>query len=85
MKRITLRLPDDLHNQIENLAAQENRSLNAEIVRAIKRHLLIAHALETRQRIDAGLEKTVSHDELMRKIQEKQEEERAKEKGGNDG
>lgn len=40
MKRITLRLPDDLHNQIEALAIEENRSLNAEIVRAIKTHLL---------------------------------------------
>ena len=36
MKRITLRLPDELCEEIERLATEENRSLNAEIVQAIK-------------------------------------------------
>jgi len=36
MKRITLRLPDELCEEIEKLATEENRSLNAEIVQAIK-------------------------------------------------
>lgn len=43
MKRITLRLPDELCEEIERLATEENRSLNAEIVQAIKHYTAMAH------------------------------------------
>lgn len=39
MTRITLRLPDDLHEAVAALAQQEDRSLNQMIVRAIRREI----------------------------------------------
>lgn len=39
MKRITLRLPDDLHDAIGDIAEKEDRSLNAQIVNAIKYYI----------------------------------------------
>lgn len=36
MKRITLRLPDDVAADMDKLAEDQDRSLNAEIIRAIK-------------------------------------------------
>ena len=36
MKRITLRLPDDLHETLQSLAATENRSLNAQIIHLLQ-------------------------------------------------
>jgi predicted transcriptional regulator len=38
-ERITLRLPDDLHQQLVELAKLDDRSLNAEIVRAVRHYL----------------------------------------------
>lgn len=45
MKRITLRLPDDLHEQLIKVAGKSNRSLNAQIVTYLQdrlRHLAAA-------------------------------------------
>lgn len=39
MKRITLRMPDDLHDSINAIAEKEDRSLNAQIVNAIKYYI----------------------------------------------
>lgn len=39
MKRITLRLPDDIHDKIEELATEESRSLNSEIIQALKYYI----------------------------------------------
>lgn len=39
MKRITLRLPDDLHDAINEMADRKNRSLNAQIVVALQYYL----------------------------------------------
>ena len=36
MKRITLRLPDDLHETLQSLAIAENRSLNAQIIHLLQ-------------------------------------------------
>ena len=36
MKRITLRLPDDLHETLQSLAMDENRSLNAQIIHLLR-------------------------------------------------
>jgi len=46
MKRITLRLPDDLGQAIEELAARQDRSLNAEIIQAIKYYVDMARRRE---------------------------------------
>lgn len=34
--RMTLRLPEDLHRQIEELSVEESRSLNGEIVHLLR-------------------------------------------------
>lgn len=36
MKRITLRLPDDLHDTFVEIANEKDRSLNAQIIRALR-------------------------------------------------
>jgi predicted HicB family RNase H-like nuclease len=42
MRRLTLRLPDSLHRQLQNLALNEGVSLNQYILNALTRH--VAHA-----------------------------------------
>lgn len=39
MERITLRLPDDLHEALTKIAQKENRSLNSQILYALKAHV----------------------------------------------
>lgn len=39
MKALNLRLPDELHAQLRELAEREHRSLNAEIVARLERSL----------------------------------------------
>ncbi len=36
MKRITLRLPDDLHQELCRIADQEDRSLNKQILKLLR-------------------------------------------------
>jgi hypothetical protein len=36
MKRITLRLPDDLHQELCRIADQEDRSLNSQILQFLR-------------------------------------------------
>lgn len=74
MKRITLRLPDELGDAMEELANKKSHSLNAEIIAAINEHLIIEYARDVKQRIDSGEEKVVSHDELMRKMKDRHAE-----------
>lgn len=40
MARITLRLPDDLHEQLVEIAKEDDRSLNAQIVASLKNYIL---------------------------------------------
>ena len=46
MSRLTLRLPDTLHQQLEALAAQEAVSLNQYIVYALTRQATVAYAVQ---------------------------------------
>ena len=39
MKRLTLRLSDNLHAELKQISAQENRSLHGEIIHRLKRAL----------------------------------------------
>lgn len=46
MSRITVRLPDTLHEQIKNLADQENVSLNQYIVYALTRQATMDYTVQ---------------------------------------
>jgi len=39
MKRVSLRLPDELHKALKELATQENRSLNGQIIYILKEYI----------------------------------------------
>ena len=39
MIRITLRVPDDLYKLLKSVASDSDRSVNSEIVRAIREHV----------------------------------------------
>ena len=39
MRKLTLRLPEELHAALKELAENENRSLNNQIVFILKRHI----------------------------------------------
>jgi predicted HicB family RNase H-like nuclease len=41
MKALNLRLPDEVHQMIQELAEQDNRSINSEIISIIQRHYQI--------------------------------------------
>lgn len=43
MSRLTLRLPESLHRQLENRARQENVSLNQYLVYALTRHVAMTY------------------------------------------
>jgi len=43
MSRLTLRLPDTLHSQLESRAKQENVSLNQYLVYALTRHVAMTY------------------------------------------
>jgi hypothetical protein len=43
MSRLTLRLPESLHRQLENRARQEKVSLNQYLVYALTRHVAMAY------------------------------------------
>jgi len=47
MSRLTLRLPETLHQQLEALAEQEEVSLNQYIVYALTRQVTTAYAVQT--------------------------------------
>lgn len=38
-KRFSLRLPGDVHEELEAIAAEEDRSLNSEMVHALRNHV----------------------------------------------
>jgi len=46
MSRLTLRLPDSLHQQLEQMAASEQISLNQYIVYALTRQLTLAYNVQ---------------------------------------
>ena len=46
MSRLTLRLPDSLHRQLENLASNEAVSLNQYIVYALTRQVTLAYTVQ---------------------------------------
>lgn len=46
MSRLTVRLPETLHQQLENLAAQEAVSLNQYIVYALTRQITLAYTVQ---------------------------------------
>lgn len=45
LRRITVRFPEAVAQQLEQLALQQDRSLNSEIVRAVREHLARAQGL----------------------------------------
>ncbi len=45
MRRLTLRLPDTLHHQLESRAKQENVSLNHYLVYALARHVAMVYTV----------------------------------------
>jgi len=47
MSRLTLRLPDSLHRQLEELASNEAISLNQYIVYALTRQITMAYTVQT--------------------------------------
>jgi hypothetical protein len=47
MSRLTLRLPDTLHQQLETLAEHEEVSLNQYIVYALTRQVTVAYTVQT--------------------------------------
>ena len=47
MSRLTLRLPETLHRQLEALAQSENTSLNQYIVYALTRQATIAYSVQS--------------------------------------
>ena len=47
MSRLTLRLPDSLHRQLEELASNESVSLNQYIVYALARQITLAYTVQT--------------------------------------
>ena len=47
MSRLTLRLPETLHRQLETLAEHEDISLNQYIVYALTRQATVAYAVQT--------------------------------------
>ena len=47
MSRLTLRLPDTLHRQLETLAKHEEISLNQYIVYALTRQVTVAYTVQT--------------------------------------
>jgi hypothetical protein len=47
MSRLTLRLPDCLHQQLEDLAAQEETSLNQYIVYELTQQVTLAYRVQT--------------------------------------
>jgi hypothetical protein len=46
MSRLTLRLPETLHQQLENLATHEQVSLNQYIVYALTRQITLAYTVQ---------------------------------------
>ncbi|MCI0555336.1 MAG: type II toxin-antitoxin system HicB family antitoxin [Anaerolineae bacterium] len=46
MSRLTLRLPDSLHRQLEELATNESVSLNQYIVYALTRQITLAYTVQ---------------------------------------
>jgi predicted transcriptional regulator len=46
MSRLTLRLPDSLHRQLEELASNESVSLNQYIVYALTRQITLAYTVQ---------------------------------------
>lgn len=50
MERITLRLPDEVHGTLTAIAKDEERSLNAQIVYALKYYLDSRHSVESKKR-----------------------------------
>jgi hypothetical protein len=46
MKRLTLRLPDSLHRELEELASNEAVSLNQYIVYALTRQITLAYTVQ---------------------------------------
>lgn len=53
MIKLNLRLPDDLHTLLVELAKRHDRSLNAEIIQAIKFHLLNAEKNQVSDRMES--------------------------------
>jgi len=47
MGRLTLRLPDNLHFQLQNLAANEDIPLNRYVVNALTRHATLVSSVDT--------------------------------------
>ena len=50
MKRLTLRMPDDLYEALKKLAEKETRSMHAEILHLIKEAIRQTEEAEKKQR-----------------------------------
>ena len=46
MARLNLRLPDELHQALKELAKKEHRSLNAQIIHSLEKYLEVIYTLE---------------------------------------
>jgi hypothetical protein len=54
MVKITLRLPDDLHDAIAEIANQKDRSLNAQIIRALRHCVAMEKQTDATEKAEEG-------------------------------
>ena len=74
MSRLTLRLPETLHQQLANLAEKEGISLNQYIVYALTRQVSSAYTVETSSKKDI-VKQQENFDNLLKKLERADDEE----------
>ena len=52
MVKITLRLPDDLHDTFVEIANEKDRSLNAQIIRALRYYAAMKNHADTTEKAE---------------------------------
>lgn len=67
MSRLTLRLPETLHKQLEELASQESVSLNQYIVYALTRQTTLAYAAQVTSE-SAQAQQQVAYATLLQRL-----------------
>lgn len=71
--QINIRLPADLKEQLHALAAENKRSVNAEVVAAIEQAIESHHKLKRKQQessADEALAENLKSDEILKQITE---------------
>jgi len=69
MGRLTLRLPDNLHLQLQNLAANEDIPLNRFVVNALTRHAALVSSIQAVPE-EAVAEQRVAYTALLQSLSE---------------